>query len=91
MPETNEMQEGTRRLIEQAAGDAPLLETIANGLAYRIAELKRDRERLDAILDHSFEVVCKVPGGIQCVEARTDVDCVIAAYAAREEKPDEKS
>jgi hypothetical protein len=43
-----------------------------------------DSVRLNAVLDHAFEVVCKIPGGIQCINNRRDIDRVIAAYAARE-------
>jgi hypothetical protein len=47
-------------------------------------DLARESARLDAVLGHAFEIVCKIPGGIRCVGSREDIDAVIAAYAARE-------
>lgn len=42
-----------------------------------------DTERLNALLMHAFEIVCKIPGGIQCVETREHIDSVIECYEAR--------
>lgn len=42
---------------------------------------KREELRLNAVLNHGFEIVCKIPGGIRVVEDRSDIDDVIEAYA----------
>ena len=44
-----------------------------------LEEAMRDSARLDAVLANAHEIVCRIPGGIQCVDTRADCDRIVAA------------
>ena len=54
-------------------------------LRAEVEELRKDKARLTTLLCWAHEIVCRIPGGIHCVDSREDIDNVIAAHAARSE------